>query len=170
MALRLTAGLSFVAHGMHASAIQQLVCRARRNQFRSVEAAKSLRGGADNLLCEPTVLLPSRHNIMALARRIEKFSGISAEVKQQITWAKRRLNNGGNQYDLRTHLEARKKAAEVTRQSPSLLGQFLSQTEPPQRCIQSRDSDEVQTDSESGRFGSESEEIKGAFVTFSWSD
>ncbi|KAK4071104.1 hypothetical protein Purlil1_13521 [Purpureocillium lilacinum] len=87
---------------------------------------------------------------MKLARRIETFSGLSAEVKQCIKWVWRRLNNGGNQYDLRTHLEARKKAAAVTRQSPSLLGQFLSQTEPPQLRIQPGELGEVETDSEIG--------------------
>lgn len=132
--------------------------RGKDDFFRlPIEAARSLREGADDLLCEPTVLLPSRHNIMTLAQRIEKLSGIGSEVKQQITWIRRRLNNGGNQYDIRTHLEARKKATEVTRQTPSLLGQFLSQTEPPQRWIQPGGSDEVDTDSDSGWFGSESE-------------
>ncbi|KAJ6437564.1 mitochondrial carrier [Purpureocillium lavendulum] len=95
---------------------------------------------------------------MKLARRIESFSGLSAEVKKCIKWVRRRLNNGGNQYDIRSHLEARNKATEVTRQSPSLLGQFLSQTEPPQRCIQPGESDELETDSDGGWFGSESEE------------
>lgn len=44
------------------------------------------------------------------------------------------------------------------RQTPSLLGEFLSQTEPPQRCVQPGESDEVETDSDGGWFGSESEE------------
>ena len=133
--------------------------RGKDDFFRlPVEAAKSLREGADDLLCEPTIFLPTRHSIMKLARRIESFSGLSAEVKQCIKWVRRRLNNGGNQYDIRSHLEARNKATEVTRQTPSLLGEFLSQTEPPQRCIQPGESDEVETDSDSGWFGSESEE------------
>lgn len=46
----------------------------------------------------------------------------------------------------------------MTRQSPSLLGQFPSQTEPPERCIQPGESAEVETDSDRGRFASESEE------------
>ncbi|KAK4076526.1 hypothetical protein Purlil1_12617 [Purpureocillium lilacinum] len=75
-----------------------------------------------------------------------------------VTWIKRRLNNGGNQHDLRIHLEARGKATGLTQQSPSLLGQILLQTESPQRCTQPRESEEVETDSESGWFGSEWEE------------
>lgn len=56
--------------------------RGKDDFFRlSVEAAKSLREGADDLLYELTVLLPSRHNIIALARQIEKFSGINVEIK-----------------------------------------------------------------------------------------
>lgn len=48
----------------------------------------SLREGTDDLLCEPTVLLPAPLNIMALARRIEKFSGTRAG-KQRVAenWA-----------------------------------------------------------------------------------
>lgn len=45
----------------------------------------------------------------------------------------------GNQYDLRSHLDAKKKAAEFTRQSPSLLRQFRFKTEPPEWCIQAGD-------------------------------
>ncbi|KJZ70003.1 hypothetical protein HIM_10614 [Hirsutella minnesotensis 3608] len=123
-----------------------------------VEAARSMRDSADDLLCEPTVLLPTRHNVMKVMRRIESFSDLGTEAKQRLKWARRRLNNGGNQYDLRTHLEAKEKAAGVTRQSPSLLRQFLSQTEPPQWCVQRGELDEAETDSESGWCGSETEE------------
>ncbi|GJN76024.1 hypothetical protein PLICBS_010135 [Purpureocillium lilacinum] len=70
--------------------------RGKDNFFRlPIEATKSVRESGDDLLCEPTILLPTRHNIMTLARRIETFSGLSAEVKQMVTWIKRRLNNGG---------------------------------------------------------------------------
>lgn len=49
-----------------------------------------------------------------------------------------------------THLEAKKNAAEVTRRSPSLLRQFLSQSEPPQEPVPSGEVDEEETASESG--------------------
>jgi hypothetical protein len=126
-----------------------------------VSPARSMRESADNVLSEPTIVLPTRHNIMELMERIRSLPSLGREVKQRLQWAKRQLNNGGNQFDLRTHLEAKKQAAEVTRQSPSLLRQFLSQSEPPQWCIQLGDASEAaETDSESGWCGSDTEEEK----------
>lgn len=58
----------------------------QRHFFRlPAEAAKSLPRGADDLLSERSILLPTRHNIMALAGRIETLSGLSAQVKQMAT-------------------------------------------------------------------------------------
>ncbi|KAJ6439062.1 serine/threonine-protein phosphatase 2A activator 2 [Purpureocillium lavendulum] len=115
-------------------------------------------GADDPLLSKPTIMLPSRHNVMKLIARIRSFRGRSPEVERRLQWTMRLLHNGGKQYDMLTHLGAKKKAAEVTRQSPSLLRQFLSQSEPPQECVQSGGVDKEETDSESDWCGSVTEE------------
>ncbi|PWI64385.1 hypothetical protein PCL_10523 [Purpureocillium lilacinum] len=107
----------------------------------------------DDLLSQPTIVLPSRHNVMKLIARGRFFRGRSAELERRLQWTTRLLNNGGKQYDMVTHLEAKKKAAEVTRQSPSILRQFLSQSEPPQEPIPSGEVDQEETASESGWCG-----------------
>ena len=106
------------------------------------------------------IILPTRNNVMKLLSKIHSLPELSREVKQRLQWAKRQLHNGGSQYDLQTHLEAKKTAAEVARSSPSILRQFLSQTEPPQWCVQPGPGDESETDSESGwcSSGTEQEE------------
>ncbi|PWI64387.1 hypothetical protein PCL_10525 [Purpureocillium lilacinum] len=112
----------------------------------------------DDLLSQPTIVLPSRHNVMKLIARGRFFRGRSAELERRLQWTTRLLNNGGKQYDMVTHLEAKKKAAEVTRQSPSILRQFLSQSEPPQEPIPSGEVDQEETASESGWCGGVTDE------------
>ncbi|KAJ6439231.1 Histone-fold protein [Purpureocillium lavendulum] len=112
----------------------------------------------DDLLSKPTIVLPSRHNVMKLIARVHSFRGRSPELERRLHWTMRLLNNGGKQYEMLTHLEAKKKATDVTRQSPSLLRQFLSQSEPPQEPIASGEVDEEETDSESGWCGSVTDE------------
>ncbi|GJN76055.1 hypothetical protein PLICBS_010166 [Purpureocillium lilacinum] len=90
---------------------------------------------------------------MKLIARVRSFRGRSPELERRLQWTMRLLNNGGKQYDMLTHLEEKKEAAEVTRQSPSLLWQVLSQSEPPQEPIVSGDVDEEESASESGWCG-----------------
>jgi len=54
-----------------------------------VPPAKSMRESADDLVCEPTIMLPTRHNVMKLLARIHSFQGLSRKVKQRLQWAKR---------------------------------------------------------------------------------
>lgn len=61
----------------------------------------------------------------------------SPELERRLQRTMRLLNSGGKQYDMLTHLETKKKAAKVTKQSPSLLRQVLSQRELPHECIPS---------------------------------
>ncbi|KAH7116468.1 hypothetical protein EDB81DRAFT_767485 [Dactylonectria macrodidyma] len=83
---------------------------------------------------------------MSLFGAIRSFSGLTPEVTRRLRWAKRVLHNDSKQYDLGSHLEAKKEAAELTRQSLSLLWQFLSQTEPPEWHVQLDDVDGPETD------------------------
>ncbi|KAL6408560.1 hypothetical protein AUP68_08420 [Ilyonectria robusta] len=113
-----------------------------------IPSAHVLREGSDTLLSHPTIILPTRRNVMRLFDTIRSFSGLSQEIIQRLRWAKRQLHNNGNQYDLRSHLEAKKEAAELTRDSLSLLRLFLSQTEPPERHVQLGDADGLETELE----------------------
>ncbi|KAH6985462.1 hypothetical protein EDB80DRAFT_822164 [Ilyonectria destructans] len=113
-----------------------------------IPSAHVLTEGSDTLLSHPTIILPTRRNVMRLFDTIRSFSGLSQEIIQRLRWEKRQLHNNGNQYDLRSHLEAKKEAAELTRDSPSLLRLFLSQTEPPERNVELGDTDGLETESE----------------------
>lgn len=112
----------------------------------------------DNLFSQLTIVLPSGHNVMKLIASVRSFRGRSPELERRLQWAMRLLNKGGKQYHMLMHLEAKKKAAEVTRQSPSLLRQFLSQSEPPQTPMPSGEVDEEETASKSGWCGSVTDE------------
>ncbi|KAH7109324.1 hypothetical protein EDB81DRAFT_672260 [Dactylonectria macrodidyma] len=111
-----------------------------------VPSAIMLREDPDALFNRPTIILPTRHNIMSLFGAIRSFSGLTPEVTRRLRWAKRVLHNDGNQYDLGSYLKAKKEAAELTRQSPSLLRQFLSQAEPLEWHVQLDDVDGPETD------------------------
>ncbi|GJN86977.1 hypothetical protein PLIIFM63780_010559 [Purpureocillium lilacinum] len=135
-------------------------CRGKDDFFRHPlpSTHRCVQERSDDLLSKPTIVLPSRHNVMKLVARVRSFRGRSPELERRLQWTTRLLNNGGKQYDMLTHLDAKKKAAEVTRQSPSLLRQFLSQSEPPQEPVPSGEVDEEETASESGGCGSVTDE------------
>ena len=135
-------------------------CRGKDDFFRHPlpSTHRCVQERSDDLLSKPTIVLPSRHNVMKLIARVRSFRGRSPELERRLQWTTRLLNNEGKQYDMLTHLEAKKKAGEVTRQSPSLLRQFLSQSEPPQEPVPSGEVDEEDTASESGGCGSVTDE------------
>ncbi|KID95146.1 hypothetical protein MAJ_08877, partial [Metarhizium majus ARSEF 297] len=90
---------------------------------------------SERFLGQPTVLLPTRENIIMLMEALQSFSGLEQKTIDYLVWAKKRLHNDG-QYSIRSHLNAKKNASEVlSDQSPSLLQQFLSQNEPPERFV-----------------------------------
>ncbi|OAQ58076.1 hypothetical protein VFPPC_11390 [Pochonia chlamydosporia 170] len=106
------------------------------------------KAGSDSLLSTPTILLPTRDAVVSLLRKIRSCPGLTEGVKKRLKWARRRLDNDGHQYAIPSHLEAKAEAAELTTQSPSLLRQFLAQTEPPERQIFAEDIDEAETGSQ----------------------
>lgn len=85
---------------------------------------------------QPTILLPSRHNVMALVGAIESLPRLNQTVLQRATWIREVLHNNGQQYELRSHLEAKQREMDIVTLPHSLLRQFLAQTEPPQKEIQ----------------------------------
>ncbi|KID82452.1 hypothetical protein MAJ_11356, partial [Metarhizium majus ARSEF 297] len=101
------------------------------------------RAGFEALLSEPTILLPTRDNVMKLFHTIKSFPELTEGLKKRLGWARHRLHNDGSQYDIRSHLEAKKEAAALTSQSPSLLRQFLAQTEPPERRVSAEEMDDA---------------------------
>ena len=76
---------------------------------------------------------------MALVLAIWEFPGRTKDLSQHAKWARRRLYNKGEQYDIRSRLDAKRNAAKFTDQPPSLLRQFLKQTEPPEEEAGPRD-------------------------------
>lgn len=88
---------------------------------------------------QPTILLPSRHNVMALINAIETVPGLDQTILQQAIWIREMLHNDGQQYDIRSHFEARQREMDDVVQPNSILRQFLARTEPPQREIQVSD-------------------------------
>ncbi|OAQ71918.1 hypothetical protein VFPPC_12036 [Pochonia chlamydosporia 170] len=91
---------------------------------------------SERLLSQPTVLLPTRDNVMSLIDAMKSLPDLDEKSVLQFKWAMTRLHNDGKQYSIRSHLESKKVAsAELSDQSPSLLQQFLAQTEPPERFV-----------------------------------
>lgn len=88
---------------------------------------------------QPTILLPSRHNVMALLNAIETVPGLDQTILQQAIWIREMLHNDGQQYDIRSHFVARQREMDDVVQPNSILRQFLARTEPPQREIQVSD-------------------------------
>jgi hypothetical protein len=83
--------------------------------------------------CRPTIVLPSRHNAVMLMDAIQSLPQLSRRTIQRLRRTQALLITGSEQYDIRSHFEAKERAIEkVTRLDP-LLKQFLTQTEPPQR-------------------------------------
>ncbi|KAH6961865.1 hypothetical protein BKA56DRAFT_637340 [Ilyonectria sp. MPI-CAGE-AT-0026] len=104
--------------------------------FRVPIPPQSIRGVyCESKLCQPTILLPTRHNVVALTNAVESFHGLRAGVLKLTQWIREGLDNDGQQYSLLSHLETKQIAAEPAVQPASLLRRFLLQTEPPQRLI-----------------------------------
>jgi hypothetical protein len=85
---------------------------------------------------QPTILLPSRHNVMALINAIETVPRLDQTILQQAIWIREMLRNDGQQYDIRSHFETRQREMDDVIQPNSILRQFLARTEPPHREIQ----------------------------------
>ncbi|KAK8913378.1 hypothetical protein VCV18_011384 [Metarhizium anisopliae] len=101
------------------------------------------------VISRPTVLLPTQENVMALIDNLRSSPVLETKTLQQLKWAKARLHNVGKQYSTRSHLQTKRIAsAELGDQSPSLLQQFLSQTEPPERFVNTEDVTDPETDTE----------------------
>ena len=92
----------------------------------------------DSTVSQPTILLPTRDNVVGLLKTIESLPGHSPEFSERLRWTRRRLDSNGSQYDIRSHLEVKQQTAEPSTQSQTLLEQFLRQAEPPQREITPR--------------------------------
>lgn len=96
----------------------------------------------------PTILLPTRDNLVGLLNTIESLPGHSPEFTAHLRWTRSRLNDNGGQYGLRSHLGAKQQAAEPSAESQTLLQQFLRQTEPPERDIEPADVSDVAIEEE----------------------
>uniref|UniRef100_A0A0D2YIU5 Uncharacterized protein n=2 Tax=Fusarium oxysporum (strain Fo5176) TaxID=660025 RepID=A0A0D2YIU5_FUSOF len=92
---------------------------------------------------EPTILLPTRDNIISLLDTIKTLAGHSSTISERLSWTRRRLNNQGNQYDLPSHLAARRREVEPSVESQSLMERFLRQIDPPEWDIEPVDREEL---------------------------
>lgn len=102
----------------------------------------------ESAVSQPTILLPTRDNLVGFLDAIGSLPGHSPAFAARLRWTKRRLNNHDSQYDLRSHLEAKKQEAEPSTQSQTLLHKFLNQAEPPQCDIEPADISDVATEEE----------------------
>lgn len=93
----------------------------------------------EETVSQPTIILPTRDNIIGLLDTMETLPGHSSTFLARLRWTRRRLNNQGDQYDIRSHLDARQEEIETTAQDQSLLDQFLQQGEPPEWTIELAD-------------------------------
>ncbi|KAG7001869.1 ATP-dependent DNA helicase hus2/rqh1 [Fusarium oxysporum f. sp. conglutinans] len=89
-----------------------------------------------------------RGNIIGLLNAIETLTGHSSSIAERLSWTKRRLNNQGDQYDLRSHLAARHGEVEPSTQHQPLLERFLHQREPPEWDVEPVDGEEVEETTE----------------------
>ncbi|WKT53995.1 hypothetical protein QSH57_004579 [Fusarium oxysporum f. sp. vasinfectum] len=85
----------------------------------------------------PTILLPTRHNMMWLLNVVESVPDLCERTQEQIQWMDKVLDNNEGQFALRSHLHAKATATAERDQADPLLRCFLSQTEPPQRVVRS---------------------------------
>ncbi|EEU34796.1 uncharacterized protein NECHADRAFT_79762 [Fusarium vanettenii 77-13-4] len=106
----------------------------REDPFRLPILAKSTRFSTRPN--QPTILLPSRHNAMALVSAIESLPQLDQTILRRAKWIREVLNNNGQQYDMRSHFEAKQREMDDVALPNSILRQFLARTEPPQREIQ----------------------------------
>ncbi|KAH7109224.1 hypothetical protein EDB81DRAFT_930075, partial [Dactylonectria macrodidyma] len=83
----------------------------------------------------PTIVLASRHNAVVFTDAIQTLPQLNRRTIQRLRRIQMLLTNDGEQYDIRSHLEAKRKAIEAVTRLDPLLKQFLSQTEPPQREV-----------------------------------
>ncbi|EWZ78573.1 hypothetical protein FOWG_17220 [Fusarium oxysporum f. sp. lycopersici MN25] len=92
---------------------------------------------------QPTILLPTRDNIIGLLDTIKTIISHSSGISERLSWTRRRLNNQGDQYDLPSHLAARHREVEPSAGSQSLMERFLRQREPPEWDVEPVDGEEV---------------------------
>ncbi|OBS15046.1 hypothetical protein FPOA_14064 [Fusarium poae] len=98
----------------------------------------------EDTVSQPTILLPTRDTIIGLLDAIETLTGHSSSIAERLSWTKRRLNNQGDQYDLRSHLAARHREVGPSTESQSLLERFLHQREPPEWDVEPVDEEEAE--------------------------
>ena len=102
----------------------------------------------ESTVSQPTILLPTRDNLVGLLDAIGSLPGHSPAFAARLRWTKRRLNNHDSQYDLRSHLEVKKQEVEPSTQSQTLLDKFLNQAEPPQWDVEPADISDVAIEEE----------------------
>ncbi|KAG7405711.1 hypothetical protein Forpi1262_v018437 [Fusarium oxysporum f. sp. raphani] len=119
----------------------------------------------ESIVSQPTIFLPTRENVVGLLKIIESLPGHSASFTARLSWTRRRLDNNGDQYDVRSHLGVKQQAVEPSDRSQTLLEQFLRQTEPPEREIMSEDIVDVMVDEERDEEGEQEEEQEEEDVT-----
>ncbi|KAG8664668.1 uncharacterized protein FPOAC1_013448 [Fusarium poae] len=98
----------------------------------------------EDTVSQPTILLPTRDTIIGFLDAIETLTGHSSSIAERLSWTKRRLNNQGDQYDLRSHLAARHREVGPSTESQSLLERFLHQREPPEWDVEPVDEEEAE--------------------------
>lgn len=86
----------------------------------------------EEAVSQPTILLPTRENIIGLLDAIDTFPGHPTSFLARLRGMRRCLNNQGNQYDIRSCLDAKQEELEPTAGDRSLIDQFLQQSEPPE--------------------------------------
>lgn len=96
----------------------------------------------EDTVSQPTILLPTRDNIIGFLDAIETLTGPSSSIAECLSWTRRRLNNQGDQYDLPSHLAARHREVEPSTLNRSLLERFLHQREPPEWDIEPVDEED----------------------------
>ncbi|KAF4438786.1 hypothetical protein F53441_12718 [Fusarium austroafricanum] len=118
----------------------------------------------EEIVDQPTILLPTRDNFIGLLDAIKVFPGHSSSFLARLSWTRRRLNNQGDQYDVCSRLGARQEELEPTAEDQSLLDQFLRQREPPEWDVESintpysavvEDEDEMEASMEENGFSSD---------------
>jgi hypothetical protein len=114
----------------------------------------------ESAVSQPTILLPTRDNLVGLLDAIQSVPGHSPAFAERLRWTRRRLDNGNSQYDLRSHLEVKTQEMEPSTQSQTLLERFLNQAEPPQWDVDPADDDDDDDDDDvSGNATDDEEEM-----------
>ncbi|KAJ3469891.1 hypothetical protein MRS44_003956 [Fusarium solani] len=102
----------------------------------------------ESAVSQLTILLLTRDNLVGLLDAIGSLPGHSPAFAARLRWTRCRLNNHDSQYDLRSHLEAKKQEVEPSTQSQTLLNRFLNQAEPPQWDVNPADVSGVASEEE----------------------